>query len=64
GAGTRETPVAPMHVALATSTDGVHTPGAACRLDDVPVAQRPFLHSDLPSAADVLDAIRRSAIRK
>ncbi|MCA9268816.1 MAG: hypothetical protein KDA41_10120 [Planctomycetales bacterium] len=64
GAGTGETPVAPVHVALATSIDGVHTPSAACRLDDVPVAQRPFLRSDLPSAADVLDAIRRSAIRK
>ena len=44
-------------VRLTTAVHGVHLPGTAYRMDEVPVPLRPFLPRDYPSDAKVLEAI-------
>lgn len=47
------------NVAFTTAVDGVHVPGTVYRMDDVPLATRPFLESPSPSDAEVLNDVRR-----
>ncbi len=46
-------------VHFSTAVYGVHRPGTAYRMDEVPVPLRPILPSEYPSDAEVLDGIRR-----
>lgn len=46
-------------VAFTTAVPGVHTAGSVHRMDGIPLPLRPFLHSRLPTDADVLSAILR-----
>jgi formylmethanofuran dehydrogenase subunit B len=47
----------PPTVRFTTAVHGVHRPGTAYRMDEVPVPLRPFLDSPYPSDAEVLEAI-------
>ena len=44
-------------VHFATATYGIHRPGTAYRMDEIPIRLRPILESDLPSDGEVLRAI-------
>jgi formylmethanofuran dehydrogenase subunit B len=44
-------------VQFVTATYGIHRPGVAYRMDEVPIRLRPILDSDLPSDGEVLRAI-------
>jgi formylmethanofuran dehydrogenase subunit B len=44
-------------VRFTTAVYGVHLPGTAYRMDEVPIRLRPFLPTEYPSDADVLDGI-------
>lgn len=44
-------------IVFTTAVYGVHVPGTAYRMDEVPVPLRRFLHSPLPADADVLRQI-------
>jgi formylmethanofuran dehydrogenase subunit B len=48
----------PSTVRFTTAVYGVHLPGTAYRMDEIPIPLRPFLHSDYPSDAKVLTQIR------
>ena len=50
-------------VQLTTSVYGVHLPGTAYRMDEIPIPLRQILPSKYPSDADVLQAIK-SAVEK
>ena len=43
---------------LPTAVYGVHRPGTAYRMDEVPIPLRPFLPGNYPDDAEVLDGIR------
>lgn len=49
-------PVAPT-VRFATATYGIHRPGIAYRMDEIPIRLRPLVDSPLPSDGEVLRAI-------
>jgi len=51
-------PLSP-NVAFATAIYGVHAPGTAYRMDEVPIPLKPFLAGDLPTDGEVLRAIER-----
>jgi formylmethanofuran dehydrogenase subunit B len=51
-------PPVPANVRFETAVYGVHRPGTAYRMDEVPVPLRVLLPADLPSDADVLDGLR------
>lgn len=51
-------PLAP-HVRFATSTYGIHAPGTAYRMDEVPIPLRSYLSTNLPRDADVLIALQQ-----
>jgi formylmethanofuran dehydrogenase subunit B len=46
-------------VRFTTAVYGIHLPGTAYRMDEVPVPLRAFLRTDYPSDAEVLEQIRR-----
>jgi formylmethanofuran dehydrogenase subunit B len=50
----------PPTVRFTTAAYGVHLPGTAYRMDEVPVPLRAFLPAEYPSDADVLTALRES----
>jgi formylmethanofuran dehydrogenase subunit B len=55
---TREPPwEADVH--FTTAVYGLHRPGTAYRMDEVPIPLRQLLHSPLPADHEILDAIRR-----
>ena len=45
-------------VRFTTAVHGIHLPGTAYRMDEVPIPLRPVLPANYPSDADVLDGIR------
>lgn len=45
-------------IRFTTAVYGVHLPGTAYRMDEVPIPLRPVLSSEYPSDADVLNCIR------
>jgi formylmethanofuran dehydrogenase subunit B len=47
-------------VQLTTAVYGVHLPGTAYRMDEIPIPLRKVLSSDYPSDADVIEAIARA----
>src|SRR5439155_8368421 len=47
-------------VRFTTAVYGVHLPGTAYRMDEVPVPLRAFLPTDYPSDAEVLTALREA----
>jgi formylmethanofuran dehydrogenase subunit B len=47
----------PVTVRFTTAIHGVHLPGTAYRMDEVPVPLRPFLDTDYPGDATVLEMI-------
>jgi formylmethanofuran dehydrogenase subunit B len=49
-------------VRFTTAVYGVHLPGTAYRMDEVPVPLRAFLRTDYPSDAEVLEGIRRRVV--
>lgn len=49
-------PITP-HVLLTTAVYGVHRPGTAYRMDEIPIPLRSVLTSELPSDGDVLNQI-------
>jgi formylmethanofuran dehydrogenase subunit B len=49
--------IIPATVRFATAVYGVHRPGTAYRMDEVPIPLRAFLHTTYPSDADVLRMI-------
>jgi len=51
-------PVAPT-VRISTATYGIHRPGIAYRMDEIPIPLRPVLQSTLPSDGEVLRAIHQ-----
>jgi formylmethanofuran dehydrogenase subunit B len=44
-------------VRFTTAVYGVHRPGTAYRMDEIPIPLRPFLASDYPSDGEVLRMI-------
>jgi formylmethanofuran dehydrogenase subunit B len=52
-------PVVPAAVRFATAVYGVHRPGTAYRMDEVPVPLRVILPTDYPSDAEVLNELLR-----
>jgi formylmethanofuran dehydrogenase subunit B len=50
-------PAVPAAVRFTTAVYGVHRPGTAYRMDEVPIPLRPLLPTSLRSDADVLNAI-------
>lgn len=52
-------PVDPT-VHFTTATYGIHRPGTAYRMDEIPIRLRPVLESSLPTDGDVLRAIQAS----
>ena len=50
-------PVVPAAVKFTTAVYGVHRPGTAYRMDEVPVPLRVLLPTDYPSDADVLNEL-------
>ncbi len=54
---TAELPLQPT-VHFATATYGIHRPGTAYRMDEIPIRLRPILDSELPSDGEVLRAIQ------
>ena len=55
---TVETSLRPT-VRFTTAVHGIHLPGTAYRMDDVPIPLRAVLPTEYPSDAEVLDRIRR-----
>ncbi len=51
-----EAPV-PVAVRFTTAVYGVHRPGTAYRMDEVPIPLRVLLPTDYPSDADVLNEL-------
>ena len=49
-------------VQLTTSVYGIHLPGTAYRMDEIPIPLRQILPSKYPSDADVLQAINTAAV--
>jgi formylmethanofuran dehydrogenase subunit B len=49
-------PLAPS-VRFATSIYGIHAPGTAYRMDEVPIPLRAYLSTNLPRDADVLNSL-------
>jgi len=47
-------------IRFTTAVHGVHLPGTAYRMDEVPIPLRPLLPASYPSDANILDAIRDS----
>lgn len=47
-------------VKFTTAVYGIHRPGTAYRMDEIPIPLRPVLHSDYPSDDEVLSAILKS----
>jgi formylmethanofuran dehydrogenase subunit B len=54
-----EEPAVPPTVRFTTAVYGVHLPGTAYRMDEVPVPLRAFLPADYPSDGEVLRMIQR-----
>ena len=54
--GQQELPFEPT-VTIPVATYGVHLPGTAYRMDEIPIPLRPILHTDLPSDVDVLEKL-------
>jgi len=52
-------PPVPAQVRFTTAVYGVHKPGTAYRMDEVPVPLRVLLPTDYPSDADVLNELLR-----
>ena len=52
--------IVPAAVRFTTAIYGIHRPGTAYRMDEVPIPLRPLLATNLPSDADVLNAILRA----
>jgi formylmethanofuran dehydrogenase subunit B len=46
-------------IRFTTAAYGIHLPGTAYRMDEVPIPLRKLLHTDYPSDADVIARIRR-----
>jgi len=59
---TVETPFAPT-LRFTTAVYGIHLPGTAYRMDEVPIPLRPVLPPRYPSDADVLRGIRAHLVR-
>ncbi|MCE9528371.1 MAG: formylmethanofuran dehydrogenase subunit B [Planctomycetales bacterium] len=57
-----EPPLAPA-VKFTTAVYGIHRPGTAYRMDEVPIPLRPMLSSDYPSDDEVLSAILQAVGR-
>ncbi|MBX9582856.1 MAG: formylmethanofuran dehydrogenase subunit B [Gemmataceae bacterium] len=55
-------PVVPAAVAFATAVYGVHRPGTAYRMDEVPVPLRVILPTDHPSDGEVLGELLRRVL--
>ena len=53
-------PLVPAAVRFTTGVYGIHRPGTAYRMDEVPIPLRPLLPTSLRSDADVLNAIVKS----
>ncbi len=53
------TSIVPPTVQFTTAIYGVHRPGTAYRMDEIPIPLRAFLPSDLPSDDEVLAGIMR-----
>lgn len=51
------TPIVPPSVHFTTAVYGIHRPGTAYRMDEVPIPLRTILDSDLPSDGEVLQQI-------
>jgi formylmethanofuran dehydrogenase subunit B len=47
-------------IQFTTAVHGIHRPGTAYRMDEVPIPLRPILTSDYPSDAEVLRGIRQA----
>lgn len=45
-------------VQFTTATYGIHRPGTAYRMDEIPIRLRPLIDSELPSDGDILRAIQ------
>lgn len=58
-----ELPIAPT-IEFPTATYGIHRPGTAYRMDEIPIRLRPLLESDLPSDGEVLRAIHTAVDRR
>ncbi len=52
----------PPRIRFTTAVHGVHLPGTAYRMDEIPIPLRPFLHSDYPSDAEVLTGVREQVV--
>jgi formylmethanofuran dehydrogenase subunit B len=52
-------PPVPAEVRFTTAVYGVHRPGTAYRMDEVPIPLRVLLPTDYPSDGEVLDAVLR-----
>jgi formylmethanofuran dehydrogenase subunit B len=50
-------------VKFTTAVYGIHRPGTAYRMDEIPIPLRPVLKSDYPSDDEVLAAILQGAVR-
>jgi formylmethanofuran dehydrogenase subunit B len=50
-------------VKFTTAVYGIHRPGTAYRMDEIPIPLRPVLSSDYPSDDEVLSAILQAARR-
>jgi formylmethanofuran dehydrogenase subunit B len=48
----------PPTIRITTAIPGVHTPGTAYRMDEIPIPLRALLPAPYPGDADVLEAIR------
>ena len=57
-------PQFPQSIKITTSVYGIHLPGTAYRMDEVPIPLRQILPSKYPSDADVLLAITRSTTQQ
>jgi formylmethanofuran dehydrogenase subunit B len=49
-------------VLISTAIYGVHNPGTAYRMDEIPVPLRPFLSTSLPTDEQVLAAVARRLV--
>jgi formylmethanofuran dehydrogenase subunit B len=53
----RDEPPVPAAVRFTTAVYGIHRPGTAYRMDEVPIPLRVLMPTELPSDGDVLNAI-------
>ncbi len=56
-------PTVPLTVRFTTAVYGIHLPGTAYRMDEVPIPLRPLLPARYPSDADILQEIGQELLR-